>query len=158
MEPWRRLDLAAPAEARALLLRCCGSTRWADQMLERRPFGSSTALLDAASSIWHGLAESDWREAFDHHPKIGDKNANGLAGREQSGVATASNDVIRALAEGNAAYESKFGFIFIVCATGLSADSMLETLKQRLTHERATEIAIAAEEQAKITELRLRRL
>jgi len=158
MEPWRRLDLAAPAEARELLLRCCGSTRWADQMLDRRPFGSLPALQDAASSIWQNLAERDWREAFSHHPKIGDKNARGLAEREQSGVRAAPDDVVRALAEGNVAYESKFGFIFIVCATGLSAESMLTMLNQRLSNDPATEIAIAAAEQARITELRLRGL
>jgi 2-oxo-4-hydroxy-4-carboxy-5-ureidoimidazoline decarboxylase len=158
MEPWRRLDLAPPAEARELLLRCCGSTRWVDRMLERRPFGSLPALLEAASSIWLSLTERDWREAFGHHPKIGDKNARGLAAREQSSIRTAPDDVVRELAEGNAVYESKFGFIFIVCATGLSADSMLAMLNQRLGNDPATEITIAAAEQAKITELRLRTL
>jgi 2-oxo-4-hydroxy-4-carboxy-5-ureidoimidazoline decarboxylase len=80
MESWRRLDLASRDEARTLLAACCGSTRWVDAMLARRPFGSATALVESAASIWRGLSQADWLEAFSHHPKIGDKGADGVAG------------------------------------------------------------------------------
>src|SRR5258708_24653777 len=76
MEPSRRLDLASPDEARALLFRCCGSTRWVELMLERRPFGSADALFDAARFIWQSLGPDDWKEAFSHHPRIGDRHAS----------------------------------------------------------------------------------
>ena len=163
MEPWRGLDLAPDDEARARLFACCGSTRWVDRMLARRPFGSLDALLRAASAIWADLSESDWKEAFGHHPKIGDRNLNAsrfaatrhLSEREQAGVTGASDDVLRALAEGNRAYETTFGYVFIICATGQSAESMLARLTERLRHDPATEIHIAAAEQARITRLRL---
>jgi 2-oxo-4-hydroxy-4-carboxy-5-ureidoimidazoline decarboxylase len=155
MEPWRRLDLAAPDEARAMLTGCCGSTRWVDAMLARRPYGSADDLLLAAASIWASLEEPDWREAFSHHPKIGEKRLSSLSRREQAGVAEASASTLQALEEGNRDYEAKFGYIFIVCATGLSAESMLNMLRERLRNDPAAEIRIAAGEQAKITALRL---
>ena len=155
MEPWRRLDLASRDEARTLLAGCCGSTRWLDAMLARRPFGSMTALVESAATIWRGLSESDWLEAFSHHPKIGDRRASGVASREQSGVASASEDIVRQLADANREYEARFGYIFIICATGKSAISMLAALRDRLGNDAATEIRIAAEEQLKITQLRL---
>lgn len=166
MEPWRRLDLAAPDEARALLFLCCGSTRWVDSMLERRRFGSMDALLDAASSIWSELTEADWREAFSHHPRIGDRTMQGarsvetrtLSEREQAGVDTASDQVLDALADANREYERRFGYIFIVCATGLTASQMLAALEARLGNDPATEIRIAAAEQAKITAIRLKKI
>jgi 2-oxo-4-hydroxy-4-carboxy-5-ureidoimidazoline decarboxylase len=155
MEPWRRLDFAPAGEARTLLAGCCGSARWVDAMLARRPFGSTTALVESAASIWRGLSEADWLEAFSHHPRIGDKRADGIAKREQSGVASASEEIVRQLADANREYEARFGYIFIICATGKSADSMLEALRARLGNEADREIRIAAEEQLKITQLRL---
>lgn len=132
-------------------------------MLERRPFGSRDELLVAARDEWFALTPDDWREAFGHHPKIGDRESlrrrfattAHLSEREQSGVAGASDDVVAALADGNRAYEEKFGYIFIVCATGRTADEMLRMLNERLPNGPADEIKIAAAEQAKITELRL---
>jgi 2-oxo-4-hydroxy-4-carboxy-5-ureidoimidazoline decarboxylase len=120
-------------------------------------------LLFAARNEWFGLTERDWLEAFSHHPKIGDRASlaarfpatHDLSAKEQSGVGSAQDDVITALAEGNEAYLERFGFIFIVCATGKSAEEMLALLRQRLGNERAAELRIAAEEQAKITALRL---
>jgi len=156
MEPWRRLDLASPGEARTLLAGCCGSTRWVDAMLARRPFGSMTALLESAASIWRGLSQADWLEAFSHHPKIGDTNARGVARREQSGAASAPDEVVRELAAANREYEARFGHLFIICATGKSAESMLEALRDRLGNDAETEIRIAAEEQLKIAQLRLK--
>jgi 2-oxo-4-hydroxy-4-carboxy-5-ureidoimidazoline decarboxylase len=163
MEPWRRLDLASADEARQLLQTCCGSTRWVEQMLARRPFGSLENLLGVARTEWLALMPEDWREAFDHHPKIGDQESlrhrfpstHQLSEREQAGVAGASEAVLDALSDGNRAYEARFGYIFIVCATGRSADEMLTMLRARLVNDPGTELRVAAEEQAKITALRL---
>jgi 2-oxo-4-hydroxy-4-carboxy-5-ureidoimidazoline decarboxylase len=177
MEPWQRVDLASADDARARLSACCGSSTWVERMMQRRPFGSTAALLAAARDEWFALNEDDWREAFRHHPKIGDRAAfraqSGapaartlrgevgmpdtahLASAEQSGVTGASDDVLDALAHGNREYEEKFGFIFIVCATGKSAAEMLGLLRARLPNTPDREIRIAASEQAQITELRL---
>ena len=132
-------------------------------MIERRPFGSEEAMLSAARDEWFALGPADWTEAFAAHPKIGDRDAlrsrfaetRHLAAREQAGVEGAPGDVLSALAAGNAAYEKKFGYIFIVCATGLTAGQMLARLRGRLANDPATELRVAAEEEAKITELRL---
>ena len=166
MEPWRRLDLASPAEAREALRTCCGSSRWVDRMIARRPFKTTHGLLQAAREEWFSLAPADWREAFDDHPKIGEREparqrfaaSAHLSEREQAGVNAASPDVLAALAAENQAYESKFGYIFIVCAAGRSAGEMLTALRERLKNDPAGEIRLAAEEQAGITELRLLQL
>jgi 2-oxo-4-hydroxy-4-carboxy-5-ureidoimidazoline decarboxylase len=165
MDASARIDHASEADARAFLSTCCGSTQWVDRMLRRRPFGSTEHLLAVARAEWFALTPDDWREAFRHHPKIGDRASIGarfprtaqLSGDEQRGVAGASDAVLDALAEGNRAYDVKFGYIFIVCATGKSADEMLGLLSQRLQNDAHTELLIAAGEQAKITELRLQR-
>jgi len=154
---------ASAEAAREILWRACGSTRWVDRMMQRRPFGNGSRLLSSARIEWFGLTESDWLEAFSHHPKIGDRASlearfpatHDLSAKEQSGVAEARNEVLDALAAGNDAYLKRFGFIFIVCATGKTAEEMLKLLRDRLSNDRATELRIAAEEQAKITALRL---
>ena len=166
MEPSQRLDLAPAEEARQLLTTCCGSSAWVWRMLRRRPFMSTDRLVSLARDEWFGLTHTDWLEAFAHHPKIGDRDALArrfattvhLSEHEQRGVDGASADVLDQLAAGNQAYEDKFGYIFIVCATGRSAAEILELLRARLPNDAAREIRIAAEEQAKITELRLRSL
>jgi 2-oxo-4-hydroxy-4-carboxy-5-ureidoimidazoline decarboxylase len=163
MEPWRRLDLASQDEARELLRSCCGAAAWVERMAARRPFGSRDALLGAARDEWFALGPADWLEAFRHHPKIGDRESlrqrfaqtAHLSEREQSGVDGAAEDVINALAEGNRAYEEKFGFIFIVCATGKSAEEMLHLLRARLPNPPDVEIRLAAEEQAKMRLMKL---
>jgi 2-oxo-4-hydroxy-4-carboxy-5-ureidoimidazoline decarboxylase len=160
------IDLADPAHARRILSACCGSTRWVERMIARAPFESEAALLDAAVEEWRALGPDDWREAFSHHPKIGDREAlrkrfpatHHLSEQEQAGVTGAKEDVLEALAEGNRAYEAKFGCIFIVCATGLTAEEMLERLRARLPNDPAEEIQNAAREQEKITAIRLRGL
>jgi 2-oxo-4-hydroxy-4-carboxy-5-ureidoimidazoline decarboxylase len=132
-------------------------------MLLRRPFGGVPALLTAAREEWFALAPDDWRDAFAHHPKIGDLGAlrarfaatAALAEREQAGVAGAPDAILAALAEENRAYEQKFGFIFIVCASGRSAGEMLDMLRARLRNDPRTEMLIATEEQAQITARRL---
>jgi 2-oxo-4-hydroxy-4-carboxy-5-ureidoimidazoline decarboxylase len=166
MDGLSRLNDHPAPEARGELLRCCGSSRWAEAMIARRPFPSVAALLEAADAVWWGLEPADWREAFAHHPKIGDKEAlrarfastREWASGEQAGVGAASEEVLTALAEGNSAYESRFGYIFIVCATGKTAPEMLALLRERLPHDPQDELRIAAGEQAKITGLRLERL
>ena len=166
MESWQRLDLAAPVEARGLLRSCCGASAWVERMMARRPFGSRDALMATARDEWFGLQRSDWLEAFGHHPKIGDRDSlrqrfartAHLSEREQAGVDGASEDVLEALAAGNREYERRFGYIFIVCASGKSADGMLRLLRQRLPNPPDVEIRIAADEQARITELRLKKL
>jgi 2-oxo-4-hydroxy-4-carboxy-5-ureidoimidazoline decarboxylase len=165
MALWRRLDAATAADASRLLTECCGATRWVERMVRRRPFGRQDALLVAAEDEWRALGPDDWREAFAHHPKIGDRAPLGasfaatraLSDGEQTGVMSASEAVLDALAEGNRRYEERFGYIFIVCATGKSADEMLSLLRARLDHDPATEIRIAAAEQERITAIRLRR-
>jgi 2-oxo-4-hydroxy-4-carboxy-5-ureidoimidazoline decarboxylase len=161
-----RIDDAPLEEASALLMACCGSSRWVDRMLGRRPFGSRAALLSAAREEWFALSADHWREAFEHHPKIGDASAlrtrfaatRHLSEREQAGVASAADEIMEALAEGNRAYQKKFGFIFIVCASGRSAEEMLDRLLTRLPNDPAAEILIAAEEHAQITARRLEAL
>lgn len=151
---------------RAELERCCGSSEWVEQMLQFYPFQSPEQLLSLAEQVADQLAEDDWLEAFHHHPQIGDLDAlkakfaatADLAGNEQAGSVNASEATLEALAKGNQAYLEKFGFIFIVCATGKTADEMLALLQERLPHDRDTELRIAAGEQRKITRLRLEKL
>ncbi len=122
-----------------------------------RPFSSWDAMIDTATRIWLSLDEADWLEAFAAHPRIGEKKA-GWSSQEQSGTRSAPDDTKSALAEGNRAYDEKFGFVFLICATGRGADEMLANLRERLNHDRETELRIAAEEHAKITALRLEKL
>lgn len=156
-----------PAGAAAdLLLTCCGSDVWVKGMLECRPFLSLSQLLEKADEVWEKTTPSDWLEAFSHHPKIGDLDSlkekfastAHLAGGEQGAVAQAGTGVLARLAKGNQEYENRFGFIFIVCATGKSAKEMLDLLEKRLPNDRDPELKIAAGEQHKITRLRLQKL
>lgn len=148
------------------LMRCCGARRWAAQLAARRPFQTLEAVLHEADEIWSRMDRTDWLEAFRHHPKIGDVASlrtrfaatRQWAAGEQAGVQTADEEVLRRLAEGNARYEEKFGFIFIVCATGKTAPEMLALLEARLKNRPADELRIAAAEQAKITRIRLCKL
>ncbi len=157
------LDAASPEVAREILSKACGSSRWVDRMMARRPFGRDAKLLSVARVEWYGLTEADWLEAFSHHPRIGDRASlearfpatHDLSSKEQAGVGGANRDVMAALADANERYRERFGFIFIVCATGKSAEEMLGLLRDRLNNDRATELRIAANEQAKITALRL---
>jgi 2-oxo-4-hydroxy-4-carboxy-5-ureidoimidazoline decarboxylase len=166
MASWRRLDDAGEAEARELLRTCCGSTRWVERMERLRPFADQAALLASAREVWWGLGQDDWREAFAQHPKIGDRDAlerrvattAHLSAGEQRGVEGAPGDILAALSEANRLYEETFGYIFIVCAKGRSAEQMLALLRDRLANDPAVEIRVAASEQAAITSLRLNEL
>ena len=158
-----RLPPAARAEA---LHTCCGAAVWVAALNQQFPFATAEALYSEADRIWHSLPETDWREAFTHHPKIGDVHAlrekfastATWAAGEQGAVQQATADTLAALAAGNAAYEQQFGYIFIVCATGKSAKQMLALLQARLPNAPEAEISIAMGEQAKITRLRLAKL
>jgi len=146
-------------ELAAVQLRsCCGSTEWVRQMIAARPFQSWSDLLLDAEEKWRSLTDVDWREAFAAHPRIGERSESAWARQEQSGAALASNESLKALAAANRDYESRFGYIYIVCATGRTVDEMLATARQRLSNGPDEEIRVAAEEQMKITKLRLMKL
>lgn len=164
LDEFNKLDSLA---ARSELLKCCGSVKWASSIAAYFPFSSKKELLKKAAFIWKKqCSKADWLEAFAHHPKIGEtKNLDkkflstiDWASAEQAGIKDADEDVIRALAKANKEYENKFGFIFIVCATGKSAQQMLELLKKRIVNEYEDELQIAQNEQSKITEIRLHKL
>jgi OHCU decarboxylase len=160
------LNALTSEAARAELLKCCGSTRWAATLTERRPFTNLDQLLAQSSDVWWALDQGDWLEAFRSHPKIGEKKAAASvatqsqqwSAEEQQGVARAGEEAVEKLARLNRVYEEKFGFIFIVCATGKSTDEILALLETRLENEPAAELRSAAAEQAKIADLRLRKL
>ena len=143
------------------LFSCCGSRKWVSSVMKNFPFGSHQALVEQATVVWYDECnKEDWLESFIHHPKIGDKKSltEKFAGKEQAGVATATNETIDALAAANDEYESKFGFIFIVCATGRTAGEMLQLLNDRLKNDQDSEITIAMNEQHKITLIRFNKL
>ncbi len=148
------------------LFKCCGSTKWANQMVNLRPFESVEDVMKKSGNVWRTCSKEDGLEAFTHHPKIGDLKSlekkfgttKEWAGKEQAGVNKANLEILLALANGNEAYEKKFGYIFIVCATGKSAEEMLSMLNKRIHNTPDAELAIAMEEQNKITKLRLEKL
>ncbi|MBO2009572.1 2-oxo-4-hydroxy-4-carboxy-5-ureidoimidazoline decarboxylase [Hymenobacter negativus] len=149
------------------LQKCCGSTAWVKNMLAAFPVSDAATLMDEADTAWNKLTEADWREAFTHHPKIGGDvealrqkfaSTSAWAEGEQASVKQASQATLEALAAGNEDYERKFGYIFIVCATGKTAEEMLALLQARLSNGTTDEIVIAAGEQNKITRLRLEKL
>ena len=159
-------NLPKPALAEALQ-KCCGSTAWVENMVARFPVSDVETLMDEAKNQWNSLAEADWHEAFTHHPKIGGDvealrakfaSTSTWAEGEQASVQQASQETLEALAAGNTEYDKKFGYIFIVCATGKSAEEMLALLQARLTNKLEVEILIAAGEQDKITRIRLEKL
>jgi len=160
------LNAMSADRAAELLRACCGSSQWVAAIVNRRPFFSRDAVLRAADDEWNALDERDWLEAFSHHPKIGEATAaaGGSAtartwsASEQSAVASASDETRIGLARLNHEYEARFGFIYIVCATGRSAGELLEFARKRMQNDRDTELRVAAEEQRRITRLRLEKL
>lgn len=142
----------------AELFQCCGSSAWVSKMLTILPVKDEAALLSAAYVCWQQCSLGDWLEAFTHHPQIGAKTDSKWTAEEQAGVAESSLPVLDALAICNQQYYDKFGYIFIVCATGKPAAEMLSILKERLLHDPEQEIQIAVAEQDKITKLRLQKL
>lgn len=161
-----QLNRASPEEAEAAFLTCCGSRRWAQKMAQSRPFTDILRLLKQAEEIWQNLEAQDWLEAFAAHPKIGAKKAvqhqsaqsAEWSKNEQSGTNSATDSECTELEKLNHLYEEKFGYIFIVCATGKSAGEMLEICRRRLDNNDEAELSVAADEQQKITGIRLKKL
>lgn len=148
-------ELDEPTAVRELL-RCCGSSRWAALMARARPFADDAALRRTADAIWTSLGPSDWREAFAAHPRIGERGsaASAWSREEQAGA----GDALDRFAALNRVYETRFGHIFVVCATGRSGAELSAELERRLANDPERELRVAAEEQRKITQLRLGRL
>ena len=152
--------------AHAEFLKCCGSGEWAQRMSDARPFSNLEELSAKADEVWWNLDKEDWLEAFRAHPKIGEKKAaasqsaeaEAWSAQEQSESERAAAETKTALADGNREYEQRFGFIFIICATGRSTEEILAALNGRLSNAPETEWRVAAEEQRKITQLRLQKL
>jgi len=159
---WNRL---ATTEAAREILPCCGSQRWAHALVRLRPFADAASLLAQSDEIWGQLDPADWNEAFSSHPRIGEKKAPESAteqsaqwsGQEQSGIAQSSESIQEQLKRANDEYEQRFGRIYIVCASGKSAEEMLAILYRRLENDEASELREAAEQQRQITQLRLRK-
>jgi OHCU decarboxylase len=160
---WNAADESA---ARDAMIACCGAKRWAAEMVALRPFGNVEELSEAADRVWSTMQETDWLEAFACHPRIGGgigerKIAHAVAQsaawskQEQSRTSSASEDVMAQITEGNRQYEERFGFTYIICATGKSAEEMLAILKRRLGATREAELREAAEQQRQILQIRL---
>ena len=160
------LNILSRQQLSEQLLKCCGSKAWVNKMLPFFPADDLVELLEDAEEQWFKCTEADWKEAFAQHPKIGDiasmkeqfSSSGDWAAAEQDAVQNASDQTLQALAEANRQYEEKFGYIFIVCATGKSADEMLGMLQTRLQNNPEMEIDVAADEQNKITILRIEKL
>ena len=160
-----RLNGLSGDDAAVELARCCGSEAWVATMMRLRPYATREDVLAAANAAADGLTREDWLEAFSHHPRLGETalrqrfmGTASWATSEQSGVRGASDAVIGALAAGNAAYEQRFGHVFLLCATGVGADAMLAAQRERAGNDALTELKIAAGEQRKITALRIDKL
>lgn len=169
----RRISDLPEAEARAELFACCGSSRWVERMLSQRPFKDANEVFESAVRIWRDLGREDWLEAFRAHPRIGESGGPGDRGaggpghgpqgeawskQEQAGVASAGEDVKAALAQANRDYEARFGWIYLVCATGRPAEELLALARQRMANAPDEELKVAAAEQERITKLRLDKL
>ena len=153
---------AEEKQATEAMLACCGARRWAAAMAALRPIESIAELSVAADRVWATMEETDWMEAFACHPRIGEQKAAPATKRsaawsqqEQASALTAAERVLAELARGNEQYEERFGFTYIVCATGKSAEEMLATLHRRLANHREAEMGEAAEQQRQITQIRL---
>jgi OHCU decarboxylase len=161
LERWNAADESSALDA---MMACCGARRWATAMVERRPILDATELRAAADQIWDAMQEPDWLEAFACHPRIGERKSSHLSSQsstwskqEQSSVTAANETMLAQLAEGNTRYEDKFGFTYIVCATGKSTEEMLSILNRRLAGDRTLELREAAEQQRQIMQIRLRK-
>jgi allantoinase len=152
------INTASTEAAEAAFKRCCGSSRWSLAMTARRPYAGVTALAAAADRVWQECGREDWLEAFAAHPRIGQPPANRWAQQEQAGAAGAEARVLQSIADLNQRYAEKFGYIYIVCATGRTAAEMLAILERRIQNEPDAELLEAAEQQRQITRLRLEKL
>ena len=158
---WNATDEAAAINT---MIACCGARRWAAAIVAQRPFETEEDLCAMADRIWSTMEVPDWMEAFACHPRIGERKADHATAKskewsqqEQSAAGSAAQEVLARLARGNALYEERFGFTYIVCATGKSAEEMLAILEKRLNSDRESELREAAEQQRQITQIRLRK-
>lgn len=156
---WNEAD---EAEALESMLACCAARRWAQAMVALRPFSTVENLSLTADEVWSAMEQPDWMEAFAAHPRIGERKAGparttaaAWSRQEQSSTSAAPEQILAQLAEGNLVYEQCFGFTYIVCATGKSAEEMLAILQRRLTNDREAELREAAEQQRQIMQIRL---
>ena len=156
-----------PADELAEHLRaCCGSSHWVDRMVALRPFASTESMLSASDEVGRTLTREDWLEAFNHHPRLGESAASVPQGdrarawseKEQASLADVGSDLRTALAHANAMYEQRFGYICIICASGRDSEELLAITRARMGNAPGIELRIAAEEQRKITRLRLQKL
>ena len=159
LSAWNEAEAPAALDA---MLACCGARRWAEAMVALRPIASVMELSTAADRIWSTVEEADWMEAFACHPRIGEckaprasRKSAAWSRQEQLSAGRADEQVLAGLAAGNLLYEQRFGFTYIVCATGRRAEEMLAILKRRLSSDRAAELREAAEQQRQITQIRL---
>jgi OHCU decarboxylase len=164
----QHLNELPPLDAQQALLACGGATRWARAMSANRPYHAESDLFEAADEFWQALGREDWLEAFARHPQIGQQTteegvkpsaaAARWSSREQAAAAQAPANLTLLLAEANRQYRERFGYIFIVCASGKTAAEILELLERRLHNDPTVELSVAAAEQHKIMHLRLRKL
>jgi OHCU decarboxylase len=161
LRQWNEAESLAAMDA---MLACCGARRWASKLVAHRPIVSEAELHDAADRVWASMTERDWMEAFACHPRIGERNNShslspsiSWSRQEQSSISAATGTILAQLAKGNAEYEDKFGFTYIVCATGKSPEGMLSILNRRLAGDRESELREAAEQQRQIMHIRLRK-
>jgi OHCU decarboxylase len=152
-----QLNRLSRSGAVELFLSCCGARAWAEGMTQARPYATREELFSEAEQLWRSLPRASWLEAFDAHPRIGERAA-GQAAREQARARGASPETLAALAEANRVYEARFGRVFLVFASGKSAEEMLAICRARLHNDPETELSVAAAEQEKITRLRLEKL
>lgn len=158
-----RINQFSLSEAEQWFSQCCAAPTWYKAMAKARPYIDKSEIKHLAQDIWLTCDQQDFLTAFEAHPMIGDVNSlrekyaatKAIASNEQQGATEADEQVLQALADANHQYLARHGFIFIICATGLSADTMLDALQLRLGNSTATEIQLAAKEQIKITLLRL---
>jgi 2-oxo-4-hydroxy-4-carboxy-5-ureidoimidazoline decarboxylase len=160
-----RWNLLSADEAAKEILPCCGSRAWASSMATSRPVEDVATLLATSDRIWRDLSATDWLEAFRSHPRIGETHspretsARSLdwSAQEQSDAAESDDSLKQGLAQGNREYEQRFQRIFIICATGKSAEEILANLRRRLNNDETTELREAAEQQRQIAQIRLRK-
>ena len=152
-----RLNALPDGEAVEVLLGCCSAPGWARRVAARRPFGSVDDLLAAAGAAWAAREPGELEAAMAGHPRIGERSLSAQSRQEQSGVGS-DPGVVEALREANAAYEDRFGRVFLICATGRGPDEILAELRRRMAHDPVTELEVAAAEIGKINALRLRNL
>jgi OHCU decarboxylase len=160
-----QLNALPPSEAERELLACCGSRAWARDVAAARPYRDVETLLAASDRVWSRLSPDDWLEAFAKHPRIGERAAATVTSierrwseGEQSRAQGSAPSVLAELASANAEYEDRFGHVFLICATGKTADEILANARSRLHNDPERELHVAAEEQRRITRLRLRKL